>query len=105
MGATRFDLWAVWRLAFLRRYRARFSYLPAAQAKDKSKAIDNMPALTDPIPSGENGWTTIEDDFLLFWASQVTHAGENTFHAPQCRVQDGVFVVVIVRYVFFRCYE
>lgn len=68
LGETRFDLWAVLRVLFLRRYRARFSYLPADKVADKTKAIANMPALTEAIPSD---WVTVEDDILLFWASHV----------------------------------
>ena len=93
MGALRFDLWGVWRVISLRKYRARFSYLPAT-AQNSKEAIANMPALHDPVP---NDWVTSEDDFYLFWASQVTHAAEGTFHAPPCKLQDGVFQVLIVR--------
>ena len=93
LGDFRFDLWAVWRLAFLRTYRARFSYLPATEA-NKVKEIPSMPALNEPVPSN---WITIEDKFFLFWASQVTHAGIHQYHAPPCRMQDGVFQILIVR--------
>jgi sphingosine kinase len=93
MGSLRFDIWAVWRVIALRKYRARFSYLPAT-AQNSKAVISDMPALNDPVPKD---WVTSEDDFYLFWASQVTHASENTFHAPPCKLQDGVFQILIVR--------
>jgi sphingosine kinase len=93
IGSLRFDLWAVWRVIALRKYRARFSYLPATIQNIKA-AITDMPALNDPVPQN---WVSSEDDFYLFWASQVTHAAENVHHAPPCKLHDGVFHIVIVR--------
>jgi sphingosine kinase len=92
IGRLRLDLWAVWRVIALRKYRARFSYLPATS--QIIEAITDMPALNDPVPQN---WVSSEDDFYLFWASQVTHAGENLHHAPPCKLHDGVFHIVIVR--------
>jgi sphingosine kinase len=93
MGILRFNLWSVWRVLALRKYRARFSYLPATSQNTKA-AITDMPALNDPVPKD---WVTSEDDFYLFWASQVTHAAENVHHAPPCKLNDGVFHILIVR--------
>lgn len=92
IGETRFDLWAVLRILLLRTYRSRFSYLPASKA-DKSKPV-TMPALTDPVPSD---WTTSEDDFVAFWASNVSHASRTNHQSPKSRLQDGVFQIMIVR--------
>jgi sphingosine kinase len=91
-GFARMDIWGVWRVLNLRTYRAKFSYLPPSAKSYK------LSPLTDPIPK-DGGWKTMEDDFVLFWASQVTHAAELTHHAPQCKPDDGIFVVFIVRYV------
>ena len=92
MGFLRMDIWAVWRVLNLRTYKAKFSYLPPSEENV------TLPPLSEPIPS-DGGWVTSEDTFILFWASHVTHAAEGTFHAPQCRLDDGVFTVFIVRYV------
>ena len=54
MGATRFDVWAVWAVLRYRSYRATFRYSTTNDV-DPSK------------------WTSIEDDFVYFMASQVTH--------------------------------
>jgi len=98
LGEARFDVWAVWRVLFLRRYRARFSYLPASNATKSKYAMDivaaNMPALESPVPSD---WVTVEDDFLLFWASHVTHAAMHTYHSPPSNLQDGSFQVLVVK--------
>jgi sphingosine kinase len=94
MGEARFDVWAVWRCLFLRRYRARFSYLPAATVPDKTVAMDHMPALTEAVPAD---WVTVEDNFLLFWASHVSHASMHAHHSPRSHLQDHIFQVLTVR--------
>jgi sphingosine kinase len=91
-GFLRMDIWGVVRVLFLRKYRAKFSYLPPIGGKK----IISMPPLSEPIPDSK-GWVTCEDDFILFWASQVSHAGEQMFHAPPCKLNDGVFKIFVVR--------
>ena len=91
-GFLRMDIWGVVRMLFLRKYRAKFSYLPPTQ-QDK-KAI--LPPLSEPLSDSEE-WVICEDDFIIFWASQMTHAGEQMFQAPQCKLNDGVFHIMIVR--------
>jgi sphingosine kinase len=92
LGSLRMDVWAVWRMLNLRKYKAKFSYLPPT--KKKTEVV--LPALDEPLPVDE-GWVSIEDDFILFWVSQVTHAGEQYFHAPNCKIDDGIFNIFIVR--------
>jgi len=92
LGFLRMDIWGVLRVLLLRKYRAKFSYLPPTE--DKRKVW--IPSLSKPLPENE-GWVTSEDEFVLFWASQVTHAGEHMFHAPPCKLNDGVFQIFIVR--------
>jgi sphingosine kinase len=73
VGELRFDLWAVWRILFLRKYSAKFSYRPATGgtlASQNTNQTATMPALTDPIPSD---WKIIDEPIILFWASHVTH--------------------------------
>jgi sphingosine kinase len=91
-GFIRMDIWGVVRVLFLRKYRAKFSYLPPT--KDKKATV--MPALTESLPSSQ-GWITCEDEFIIFWASLVSHAGEQMFHAPPCKLNDGMFNIMIVR--------
>ena len=93
LGSSRFDIWAVWRVLNLRKYRAKLSYLPPND-DSKTKGVDSLPPLNEPVPSD---WKTIEGEFILFWASQVTHAAVNTFHCPPSKMQDGLFHILIVR--------
>lgn len=65
MGVNRFDVWAVVRVLFLRRYPATLSY-----TTDPITADTMMPSIADPVPSS---WITINDDIVLFWASHVSH--------------------------------
>lgn len=67
MGFLRFDLWGALRVLTLRKYRAKFSYLPPTE--DRSKEVI-LPPLDQPLPTDE-GWICCEDDFVVFWASQV----------------------------------
>ena len=106
MGELRNDIWAVWRILNLRTYRGKFSYLPAENVKGASKSasanqiasadqiVDNFPEWKDDVPSN---WVTIEDDFILFWASQVTHASMSLMNSPGSQLNDGVFDVFVIR--------
>ena len=94
MGARRFDVCAVWQTLILRSYHARLSYLSNSKCDTIIDIASSMPKLTDPVP---DNWETIEDNFILFWASHVTHAGVNTFSSPPSRIDDGIFQILVVR--------
>ena len=66
LGSLRFDLWGAWCVVKMRKYRAKFSYLPP-----KAKRSVALPAMTEPLPE-KDGWVTEEDDYLLMWASHGT---------------------------------
>jgi sphingosine kinase len=88
LGFRRFDVWAVVRVLFLRKYRVKLSYTadPAY--------TNNAPSIQEPVPSS---WTTMEDDIILFWASQVSHASVVVHVSPKTKVADGVFTILLVR--------
>jgi Diacylglycerol kinase catalytic domain len=65
VGNTRFDIWAVVRVLFLRTYPVTLSYTTEAISSATA-----LPCITEPIPSS---WTTVQDKIVLFWASQVSH--------------------------------
>ena len=104
MGVARNDVWAAYRILINRSYRAKFSYLPPSVNNDAGAV--SLPSLHEPVPKI---WKTIEGDFLLFWASQVTHAAYNTFQSPLThaayntfqsplsQMQDGLFRIMVVR--------
>lgn len=74
MGFLRFDLWGALRVLTLRKYRARFSYLPPTE--DRSQGV-TLPPLDHPLPA-DQGWVSCEDDFVVFWASQVRFCWAST---------------------------
>lgn len=104
LGHRRYDVWAVVRVLFLRKYRAKFSYYNSnnatisldgtAAAASTATEPTIVPSVQDPIPPS---WTTIDDEIILFWATQVTHPGRTTFLSPTTRVGDGVFTILLVR--------
>ncbi len=95
LGVLRNDIWGAWRVLNLRNYRAKFSYLPANMENvEVSMNKTYYPDINSDVPPT---WKTIEDDFILFWASQVTHAAHNVLQSPGSKLQDGVFRVWIVR--------
>ena len=68
MGSSRFDVWAMVRVLFLRQYPIKLSYTTETTSSHTALSI------SDPVPSS---WTTIEDKITLFWASQVSHVRFN----------------------------
>ena len=96
LGHLRSDLWAVYRGMICRRqYRARFSYLPPNKAGSGGEGQVVMPKLGQPLP---DGWVTFdEEEFLVFWVCNTSHAAHNMFTCPVAKMNDGLFHVLIVR--------
>ncbi|CAJ1914332.1 unnamed protein product [Cylindrotheca closterium] len=94
MGFLRMDIWGVLSVLRMRRYRARLSYLPPSD--ESNTIVTKCPSINEPIPCDEK-WVSSESDFLLLWASQVTHAAEKTHNSPNCKLNDGVFEILVVR--------
>jgi hypothetical protein len=90
LGILRNDVWAAWRVIRLRSYRAKFSYLPI----DKSGTNVSLPQFQEVVPSN---WVSFEADFILFWASHVSHAASNTLQSPKSSLDDGKFTILFVR--------
>ena len=94
LGILRNDVWAAWRVLHLRTYKAKFSYL---DCKDVQLGLSSnvLPSsLTEDVPPE---WKTMEADFVLFWASHVSHAAYNVIQSPQSTLRDGIFRIMIVR--------
>lgn len=100
LGPLRSDIWAVYRGVLCRRqYRARFSYLPPSSSVKEGKHRGTqegvlMPELGQPLP---DGWESIEDEFLVFWVCNTSHAAFNMYTCPMAKMNDGLFHVLIVR--------
>ncbi|KAL9187118.1 hypothetical protein ACHAXT_010838 [Thalassiosira profunda] len=90
LGHIRSDIWAVWRgILRRRRYRARFSYLPPGIGKEVV-----VPEMGEPLPEG---WESFEDNFLVFWVCNTSHAAHNMHTCPVAKMNDGLFHVLVVR--------
>ena len=108
VGNIRMDIWGVWKVLQFRTYKAKFSYLPAAAPADPPSSggtFKKIPSLKESLQtttkenstSTEN-WVTEETDFVLFWASHVTHAAEKTYHSPPTKLPaEGLFTIFLVR--------
>lgn len=93
LGILRNDVWAVWRVLLLRTYKAKFSYLDYKDVDPNlppASLLEGHVVLTAP-------WKTIEVDFVLFWASHVSHAAYNVIQSPHSTLRDGMFRIMIVR--------
>ncbi|KAI6183728.1 DAGKc domain-containing protein [Aphelenchoides bicaudatus] len=113
-GGNRFYFGALWRVANLRKYKARLSFVEApADLKPsnidpvpvfREKALNgqekagipsdinwpdntcvNVPDLNEPIPSN---WTTIDDEFLLIYAVSISHISNVNIYAPNSRLNE-----------------
>lgn len=91
MGWIRMEIYSAWRVLNLRSYRAKLSYLPPTATK-----LTQLPPLSKPLDKAD-GWITVDDDFCLLWVSQVTRAGEAMLNHPQCKPDDGLFHIFLVR--------
>ena len=90
LGTLRLDLWGAYLGLRLRSYAARVSYLPLSQ---ENSSVE-MPDLNDPVPSN---WTTFEDDIVLLWVSQVSHASSHLMSSPPSTLKSGVFHITLIR--------
>jgi sphingosine kinase len=90
MGEPRVDIWGVWCILRLRKYRGRLSYL---SRRDVKMPIV-MPALGEPLA---DDWQVIEDDIILLWVSLVPNSSMNVINSPDSRLDDGVFRIMLVR--------
>jgi sphingosine kinase len=97
LGVLRNDIWALWRVLFLRSYKAKFSYLLSQDQETTQTISQGFPSsVTEAVPSH---WRSMESEFVLFWASHVSHAAYNVIQSPHSTLRDGIFRIMIVRYV------
>lgn len=91
MGWLRMEVYTVWRVLNLRRYEGKLTYLPPS-----AKKLMKLPSLSTDLDK-KDGWIVIQDNFCLFWVSQVTHAGEAMLNHPNSRPDDGLFHIFLIR--------
>ena len=109
LGPIRTDLYALMRIWNLRSYKGRFSFLPTPPdtpqnptPKTRHPRIGDVTADWDtdflaPAANQENKWRAIEDEFILFWAMNVTWATYDIKAAPDAELSDGAMDVLVVR--------
>jgi len=116
MGSARFTVAALGLLINPRTYKGRLSVLETSPAKDaagskqqpeqeenNSGGADSGYKVTTEGRLRDNllenisgdGWKTIEGDFSLFVAANVTHISTTTLIAPKARWDDGAVDVII----------
>ncbi|XP_076056458.1 sphingosine kinase 1-like isoform X2 [Oratosquilla oratoria] len=116
MGEMRFTVWALVRLASLRRYRARISYRvadgtgpisPAVSANEMySKQCDTSeetqhikrpnqcPPINEDVP---DDWIIVEDEFIMIYATYQSYISSDCFFAPKAQLSDGVIWLLMIR--------
>ena len=108
LGPIRTDLYALMRIWNLRAYKGRFSFLPTADTSRHPTPDTLDPRIGDvttdygtdflaPAANQENKWQAIEDEFVLFWAMNVTWATYDIKAAPDAQLSDGAMDVLVVR--------
>ncbi|XP_070777940.1 sphingosine kinase 1-like [Enoplosus armatus] len=109
VGAARFTVGTLVRLASLRVYKGKLAYLPATEEvrrtestppRSATKALSGPPdslllPLDQPLPSD---WVVVqEEDFVLMLAMYQSHLAEDLLAAPDATSDDGVIHLVYVR--------
>ena len=87
LGSLRNDLYALMRIAFLRTYKGRFSYIPHSHGQE-----------TLQRPRERNcEWQVIEDEFVFLWAMNVPWASHNIKAAPNANLSDSAIDILLIR--------
>uniref|UniRef100_A0A8C6TFP8 sphingosine kinase n=1 Tax=Neogobius melanostomus TaxID=47308 RepID=A0A8C6TFP8_9GOBI len=95
LGSARFTLGTLVRIASLRSYKGRLSYLPPTSHTPQTPVNHLLPPLDQPLPTQD--WVTIEGDFVLVLALYQSHLGADLHAAPQARFDDGLIHLTFVR--------
>uniref|UniRef100_A0A3Q2XCH0 sphingosine kinase n=1 Tax=Haplochromis burtoni TaxID=8153 RepID=A0A3Q2XCH0_HAPBU len=92
VGAIRFLMGTLVRLASLRVYQGRLAYLPVKEIESDTKTrapVDSLlPDLEQPVP---DTWTVVkEEDFVLVLAIYQSHLAEDLWTVPGAMADDGL---------------
>jgi diacylglycerol kinase family enzyme len=110
LGAARFDVYAVLRVISLRRYRGRFSYVPAEQRRPHESCVPPrgpsseaapLPAIEYLVPFSERPpatrWKTAEGTFTFLWATNTSHQAQGVSTCASTRHDSGAWTVTLMR--------
>uniref|UniRef100_A0A3Q3L6B8 sphingosine kinase n=1 Tax=Mastacembelus armatus TaxID=205130 RepID=A0A3Q3L6B8_9TELE len=90
VGAIRFLMGTLVRLASLRVYQGRLAYLPVKESDGKTRTLVDslLPGLDQPVPES---WTVVkEEDFVLVLAIYQSHLAEDLWTVPGAMADDGL---------------
>uniref|UniRef100_A0A3Q0RBX6 sphingosine kinase n=1 Tax=Amphilophus citrinellus TaxID=61819 RepID=A0A3Q0RBX6_AMPCI len=90
VGAIRFLMGTLVRLASLRVYQGKLAYLPVKESDSKTRThVDSLlPGLDQPVPES---WTVVkEEDFVLVLAIYQSHLAEDLWTVPGAMADDGL---------------
>ncbi|XP_028454937.1 sphingosine kinase 1 [Perca flavescens] len=102
VGAIRFLMGTLVRLASLRVYQGRLAYLPVTEApkppkgsiKTRAPVDSQLPGLDQPVPES---WTVVkEEGFVLVLAIYQSHLAEDLWTVPSAMADDGVIHLIYV---------
>ncbi|XP_036397242.1 sphingosine kinase 1 [Megalops cyprinoides] len=105
VGAARFTVGTLVRLASLRVYQGRLAYLPAEETPSTTPVTPTTPPrgppdsllapLEQPVPGD---WTVVEEeDFVLMLAMYQSHLAEDLLAAPGATLEDGLIHLFYVK--------
>ncbi|XP_059188685.1 sphingosine kinase 2-like [Centropristis striata] len=108
VGAARFTVGTLVRLASLRVYKGKLAYLPATEdySKESTPSRSDTKALAGPpdsllLPLDQqlpSDWVVVqEEDFVLMLAMYQSHLAEDLLAAPDATSDDGVIHLFYVR--------
>ena len=101
LGWMRAYILVAMRILLPKYYRVKVSYLPLSldahgqpiPVPPKEPPL-SLPRLSEPVPPS---WVSIEDNFYLVYASNLSLLDPMTLLAPDSRVDDGIIYLVLVR--------
>lgn len=122
MGEARFTVSGISRVISKKLYRGRLSMLLAkptstsigdtatggksssstgSEAQEGAAELVKLPPLTESLDAcvaeDPSSWLVLEDDFVMVWVVQTSHASATMHTGPGVTLNDGIFTVTLVR--------
>ena len=120
MGEARFTVSGVSRIITRKLYRGRLSMLLADTVSGDTVTGENSSEVSDTVTEQKQGtalaklpplcesldtcvaenpdsWLVLEDDFIMVWVVQTSHASTTMYTGPGVTLNDGIFTLTLVR--------
>lgn len=88
MGEPRFTIWSLYRIAKLRSYEAKLSYIPFDQ-KQEDQVNEHDENELPIISSSSSDSIVMKEDFVCIYASYQSFIGSDLRFAPTATFNDG----------------